>query len=101
MRCKRCGRKLTLRYSGKKQHIPRYACSRALMDNGAPQCIAFGGLHADDAIEEALIGIVGLGAIAAANAAAREAGERRDQVCDALGRHLEAARYAADRLPPV
>ena len=80
-----------------KHHIPRYACSRAWMDNGAPQCIAFGGLRADDAIEEALIGVVGPGAIAAANAAAREAGERRDQVRDALGRDLEAARYAADR----
>ena len=97
IRCKRCGRKLTLRYSGMKHHIPRYACSRAWMDNGAPQCIAFGGLRADDAIEEALIGVVGPGAIAAANAAAREAGERRDQVRDALGRDLEAARYAADR----
>src|SRR5271165_4693653 len=97
IRCKRCGRKLTLRYSGMKHHIPRYACSRAWMDNGGPQCIAFGGLRVDDAIEEALIGVVGPGAIVAANAAAREAGERRDQVRDALGRDLEAARYAADR----
>jgi hypothetical protein len=67
------------------------------MDNGGPHCIAFGGWRADDAIEEALIGVVGPGAIAAANAAAKEAGERRDQVRDALGRDLEAARYAADR----
>ena len=37
------------------------------------------------------------GAIAAATAAAKEAGERRDQVREALGRDLEAARYAADR----
>jgi hypothetical protein len=29
IRCKRCGRKLTLRYSGMKHHIPRYSCSRA------------------------------------------------------------------------
>jgi recombinase-like zinc beta ribbon protein len=34
IRCKRCGRKLTLRYSGMKHHIPRYSCSRAWMDNG-------------------------------------------------------------------
>jgi DNA invertase Pin-like site-specific DNA recombinase len=97
IRCKRCGRKLTLRYSGMKHHIPRYSCSRAWMDNGGPQCIAFGGLRVDDAIEEALLGVVGPGAIAAANAAATKAGERRDQVRDALGRDLEAARYAADR----
>ncbi|WP_198034900.1 zinc ribbon domain-containing protein [Bradyrhizobium sp. WSM1417] len=97
IRCKRCGRKLTLRYSGMRHHIPRYSCSRAWMDNGGPHCIAFGGLRVDDAIEEALLGFLGPGAIAAATAAAREAGERRDQVRDALSCDLEAARYAADR----
>src|ERR1700729_3800364 len=97
IRCKRCGRKLTVRYTGMKHHIPRYTCSRAWMDNGGPPCIGFGGLRVDDAIEEALLGVVGPGAIAAATAATKEAGERRDQVRDALSRDLEAARYAADR----
>ena len=41
--------------------------------------------------------VVGPGAVAAAMAAETEAGHRRDQVRDALGRDLEAARYAADR----
>src|SRR5216683_2351862 len=90
IRCKRCGRKLTLRYSGMKHHIPRYSCSRAWMDNGGPHCIGFGGLRVDDAIEEALLGVVGPGAIAAATAAANGARERRDQVRDALSRDLEA-----------
>jgi DNA invertase Pin-like site-specific DNA recombinase len=97
IRCKRCGRKLTLRYSGLKHHIPRYSCGRAWMDNGGPHCIAFGGLRVDDAIEEALLGVVGPGAVAAATAAAREVGNRRDQARDALSRDLEAARYAVDR----
>jgi hypothetical protein len=66
------------------------------MDNGEPRCIAFGGLRVDDAVEEALLAVVGPGAIAAA-VAAEEAGQRRDQVLDALARDLEAARYAADR----
>src|SRR3954454_20112218 len=97
VRCHRCGRKLTLRYTGTQHAIPRYSCSRGWFDNGQPRCIAFGGLRADDAIEEALLGVVGPGAIAAATAAAKEAGERRDQVRDALSRDLEAARYAAGR----
>lgn len=80
-----------------KHHIPRYSCSRAWMDNGGPHCIGFGGLRVDDAVEEALLGVVRPGAIAAATAAAKEARERRDQVRDALSRDLEAARYAADR----
>ena len=97
IRCRRCGRKLTLRYSGAKHHIPRYSCSRGWMDNGERRCIAFGGLRVDDAIEDALLTVVGPGAIAAAIAAEKEAGRRRDQVLDALKRDLEAARYAVDR----
>ena len=97
IRCRRCGRKLTLRYTGAKHDIPRYSCSRGWMDNGEPRCIAFGGLRVDDAIEDALLTVVGPGAIAAAVAAEKEAGQRRDQVREALGRDLEAARYAADR----
>ena len=97
IRCKRCGRKLTLRYSGMKHHIPRYSCSRGWMDNAEPRCIAFGGLRVDDAIEDALLSVVGPGAIAAATAAEEEAGQRRDQVREALARDMEAARYAADR----
>lgn len=97
IRCRRCGRKLTLRYSGVKHDIPCYSCYRGWMDNGEVCCIAFGGLRVDDAIEEALLGVVGPGAVAAAMAAARQATERRDQVREALGRDLQAARYAADR----
>src|SRR5437899_6536884 len=97
IRCNRCGRKLTLRYTGAKHGIPLHSRSRAWMDNGGPYCIAFGGLRVDDAIEEALLDVIGPGAVAAATAAAKEAGERRDQVREALGRGLEAARYAVDR----
>jgi DNA invertase Pin-like site-specific DNA recombinase len=97
IRCRRCGRKLTLRYTGAKHHIPRYSCSRGWLDNGEPRCIAFGGLRVDDAIEAALLDVVGPGAIAAAVAAEQEAGQRRDQVRATLDRDLEAARYAADR----
>src|SRR5262247_1964161 len=67
------------------------------MDNGEPRCIAFGGLRVDDAIEGALLTVVGPGAIAAAVAAEKEAGQQRDKVREALRRDLEAARYAADR----
>lgn len=97
VRCRRCGRKLTVRYTGTKHDIPRYACHRGLLDNGEPRCIAFGGLRVDDAIETALLQVVEPGAIAAAVAAEAEASSRRDQVRDALNRDLQAARYVADR----
>jgi DNA invertase Pin-like site-specific DNA recombinase len=97
IRCRRCGRKLTLRYSGTEHQIPRYSCSRGWMDNAEPRCIAFGGLRVDDAIEEALLRVVEPGAIAAAVEAEAQVTSRRDQVRDALMRDLQAARYAADR----
>ena len=97
VRCRRCGRKLTVRYSGLKHNIPRYACHRGWMDNGEPHCIAFGGLRVDDAVEAALLQVVGPGAIDAAVRAEAEAAVRRDEVREALTRDLEAARYATDR----
>ncbi|HME24225.1 MAG TPA: zinc ribbon domain-containing protein [Acetobacteraceae bacterium] len=97
IRCHRCGRKLIVRYTGTKHGIPRYSCDRGRLDSGEPRCIAFGGLRVDDAIEDALLDVVGPGAIAAAMAAEQRASQRRGQVRDALGRDLEAARYAAER----
>src|SRR5262249_28507414 len=97
VRCRRCGRKLMVRYTGTKHNIPCYSCHRGLLDNGEPRCIAFGGLRVDDAIEAALLQVVGPGAIAAAIAAEAEAPAQRAEVREALLRDLEAARYAADR----
>jgi DNA invertase Pin-like site-specific DNA recombinase len=96
-RCKRCGRKLTVRYTGTNHNIPRYSCWRGLLDNGEPRCVAFGGLRVDDAIEGALLGVVEPGAIAASAEAERNIANRRDQVQDALQRDLQAASFAADR----
>lgn len=97
VRCRRCGRKLTVRYTGTKHDIPRYSCWRGLLDNGEPRCIAFGGLRVDDAIEQALIPVIEPGAITAAVEAETQASGHRDQVRDALTRDLEAARYDVDR----
>ena len=97
LRCRRCGRKLTVQYTGLKSNIPRYACIRGRMDYGEPSCIAFGGLRVDDAVEDALLVVVRPGAVKAAVEAAEQAAHRRDQARDAMLRDLEAARYAADR----
>jgi DNA invertase Pin-like site-specific DNA recombinase len=58
LRCRRCGRKLTLRYTGARHDIPRYSCWRGWLDNGEPRCIAFGGLRVDDAIEAELLKVL-------------------------------------------
>lgn len=97
LRCHRCGRKLTIQYTGAKGQIPRYACVRGRLDYGEPSCIAFGGLRVDDAVETALLAVVQPAAIQAAREAEAQAATRRDDARDALLRDLQAARYAADR----
>ena len=97
LRCRRCGRKLTVHYTGAKHDIPRYACVRGRLDYGEPVCIAFGGLRVDDVVEEALLAVVRPAAIQAAREAEARMAERRDEAREALCRDLEAARYAADR----
>jgi DNA invertase Pin-like site-specific DNA recombinase len=97
LRCRRCGRRLTVRYTGARHDVPRYSRCRGSLDNGEPRCIAFGGLRVDDAIEAAILEAVEPGAVAAAMEAETQATQRRDQVREALLRDLQAARYAADR----
>ena len=97
VRCRRCGHKLTVRYSGLKNNIPRYACERGSVHHGEPRCIAFGGLQVDEAIEDALLEVVAPGAVDAVLQAEAETATRRDAVREALQRDLEAARYAAER----
>src|SRR5258708_28418557 len=100
VRCRRCGRKLMVRYTGTKHNIPRYSCWRGSLDNGEPRCIAFGGLRVDDAIAEALLRVAALGAIAAALEADAQAASRRGHVPQALGRDRQAARHSAARAFP-
>jgi hypothetical protein len=88
---------LTLRYTGSRHDILRYSCSRGWMDNGEPRCIAFGGLRVDDAIAAEILRVVEPAAVEAAKQAQRQTLKDRDDVCDALTRDLEAARFAADR----
>src|SRR6266478_5313504 len=97
IRCRRCGQKMSVHYTGRDHDTPRYACRRGWLDNGEPRCIAFGGLRVDDAIEDELLRVLEPGAVEAALEADREEASRRDEVLDALKRDLEAARYAADK----
>ena len=73
LRCRRCGRKLTVQYTGAKGQIPRYACVRGRLDYGEPNCIAFGGLRVDDVVEAALLAVVQPAAVQAARAAEAQA----------------------------
>jgi DNA invertase Pin-like site-specific DNA recombinase len=72
LRCRRCGRKLMVRYTGNQHDVLRYACYRAWLDNGESPCIGFGGLPADEAIAREIMRVVQPAAIEAAVVAADE-----------------------------
>lgn len=97
LRCRRCGRKLMVHYTGTDHTVLRYQCHRGALDQGEPRCIAFGGIPVDAAIAGAVLQVVQPAAIEAAVLASTEATRQQDDVVAALTRDLEAARYAARR----
>ncbi len=97
LRCSRCGRKLTVRYTGSGHDVLRYSCMRGWLDNGEPRCIAFGGISVDEAIGREVLRVVQPAAVEASMLAKEELSRQRDDILDALHRDLEAARYAAER----
>jgi DNA invertase Pin-like site-specific DNA recombinase len=97
LRCRRCGRKLSVQYSGNRGDMLRYACHRGWLDNGEARCIAFGGTLVDEAIGQEVLRVVQPAALEAAVLASEEESRQQDDVLEALRRDLEAARYAAGR----
>ena len=97
LRCRRCGRKLTVQYTGEQHDVVRYSCNRGWLDNGEPRCIAFGGTTVDEAIGQQLLRVVQPVAVESAIMASQEEVRQRDEVLEALRRDLEAARYTAQR----
>ncbi len=97
LRCRRCGRKLTVRYTGRRHDMLRYCCQRGQLDQGEPKCIAFGGIPVDEALGREVMRVVQPAAVEAAVLAARHANRQGDEVRAALERDLEAARYEAQR----
>jgi len=97
LRCRRCGRTRTVRYTGSAHDVLRYACLRGALDHGEPRCLAFGGLAVDAAIAREVLRVVQPAAVEAALMAHEQEALRQDEVVAALQRDLEAARYAALR----
>jgi DNA invertase Pin-like site-specific DNA recombinase len=97
LRCRRCGRKLTVIYTGRDHDVIRYSCRRGWLDSGEPKCIAFGGTSMDEAIGHQVLRVVQPAAVESAMLAYEEESRKQDEVLNALNRDLDAARYAADR----
>jgi DNA invertase Pin-like site-specific DNA recombinase len=72
LRCRRCGRKLTVLYTGNYHDVLRYVCRRGSLDSGQPRCIAFGGMSVDETIANEVLRVVQPAAVEAAVLASEE-----------------------------
>ena len=97
LRCRRCGRKLTVVYTGRHHDSLRYSCCRGMQDNGEPRCISFGGMLVDDAVSREVLRVVSPGGVEAAKNAFEEDVRGRDDVVGSLSLAAEEARYAVER----
>ena len=97
LRCRRCGARLVVNYSGTAVRVHRYECSRAHASRGEARCINFSGLDVDARLAELALEVVQPGALEAAQQLVREEGARQDALREALELELQAARYTAER----
>src|SRR5262245_38475540 len=97
LRCRRCGRKLMVAYTGNGPFVLRYVCHRSALDNGEPRCITFAGLSVDEAVSREIMTVLEPAAIEAAVLATEQEQQQQNEIICALKRELEAAQYAARR----
>lgn len=97
-RCRRCGRKLAVAYSGVKPNLfARYCCVRGHLDVGEPRCIAFGATPVDAVVSREILKVIEPAALAASKLAMEKMTEEADAVLQAIRTDLEAAKYHASR----
>jgi DNA invertase Pin-like site-specific DNA recombinase len=95
LRCRRCGRMLSVVYKGTTHCVPRYFCAAASRNHGVDHSISFGGLRADQAVGEELLRAMDGRAIDAAIVLAEQSTEQHEHRRRALALELEQLRYEA------
>lgn len=93
--CGRCGRRLSVSYSGRAPGQPVYRCDRPNQMLGLPRCQSFGGPRVDAAIARELLRAVEPMAIEAALEAERKTMERQGEQQRIVELELQQARYEA------
>lgn len=95
MTCGRCGRRLSVAYTGNPQSRPVYRCDKPNLMMGLPRCMTFGGPRVDEAVARQLLRAVESLAIEAAFEAERMHKERQEDTRQILDLELRQARYEA------
>jgi DNA invertase Pin-like site-specific DNA recombinase len=97
LRCGRCGRKLSVAYSGTTGRVPRYICHGGRVDRGSASCLTVGGLRVDRAVEAAVLDAIQPAGVAAAMEALERMRAEHDLARQTLTLAVEKARYEAQR----
>ena len=95
MTCGRCGRRLSVTYTGNPQSRPVYRCDKPNLMMGLPRCMTFGGPRVDAAVARELLQAVEPMAINAAFEAERMHREQQDDQQRILDLEMQQARYEA------
>ena len=93
--CARCGRRLTVAYTGRGLGQPVYRCDRPHVQLAQPRCFAFGGRRPDEAIARELLRAVEPLAVEAALQAERRHMEVQADQRRIVELELQQARYEA------
>ena len=96
MTCGRCGRRLSVAYTGNPQSRPVYRCDKPNLMMGLPRCMTFGGPRVDAAIASELLRAVEPMAIEAAFRAERMYREQEEGQQRIRDLELQQARYEAN-----
>jgi hypothetical protein len=97
LRCRRCGRKLNVRYWGKSGTAARYLCSGTFGIDGGTYCLGFGGATLDRRFEAEVVRVVSPFGVRASLEALDQLGCEQEQRRRALQRQLEQMEYEAAR----
>ena len=95
MSCGRCGRRLSVTYTGNPQSRPVYRCDKPNLMMGLPRCMTFGGPRVDAAIGRELLLAVEPMAIDAALEAERMHREHQEDQQRIRDLEMQHARYEA------
>lgn len=97
LRCRRCGRRLHVAYSGEGATVRRYSCRGAQINHGVDWCISFGGFALERAVEAAVLALMQPAALDAALAAGAQVAAARVAERAQYALRVEQAQYEAER----
>jgi DNA invertase Pin-like site-specific DNA recombinase len=101
LRCRRCGRKLHVMYSGTRGRVPRYSCHGGHLNHGTQRCLSFGSHRIDRYVATAVLDALQPAGVAASLTAweQSEAAEAEKRRKPRSGGSREAAEAEKRRKP--